>query len=125
MKAAATFAVATLLICKPAAADTLEAALAYAYVNNPQLNSQRAVVRATDEKKPTAPVVIDELYRVTVNAGVTVLVVHRDDQFDHFARQFGRSTSASSGSIPAMARGHSQQNIAQSVFQTELHRSRR
>ena len=30
-------------------ADTLELALAYAYVNNPQLDSQRAVVRATDE----------------------------------------------------------------------------
>src|SRR5262249_25688618 len=31
-----------------------EAALAYAYMNNPQLNSQRAVVRATDENVPTA-----------------------------------------------------------------------
>ena len=29
-------------------------ALAYAYVNNPQINSQRAVVRATDEGVPTA-----------------------------------------------------------------------
>ena len=42
------------LFCAPAVADTLEAALAYAYVNNPQLNSQRAVVRATDEGVPTA-----------------------------------------------------------------------
>src|SRR6476646_3835385 len=38
----------------PARADTLEASLAYAYVNNPQLNSQRALVRATDENVPTA-----------------------------------------------------------------------
>ena len=30
-------------------ADTLEQALAYAYQNNPQLNAQRALVRATDE----------------------------------------------------------------------------
>jgi outer membrane protein len=35
-------------------AETLEAALAHAYVNNPQLNSQRALVRATDENVPTA-----------------------------------------------------------------------
>ena len=39
---------------QPARADTLESALAYAYVNNPQINSQRAVVRATDEGVPTA-----------------------------------------------------------------------
>jgi outer membrane protein len=42
------------LFYERALADTLEAALAYAYVNNPQLNSQRAVVRATDEGVPTA-----------------------------------------------------------------------
>ncbi|MEA2979872.1 MAG: outer membrane protein, partial [Alphaproteobacteria bacterium] len=42
------------LVGKPALADTLESALAYAYANNPQLNSQRAVVRATDEGVPTA-----------------------------------------------------------------------
>jgi outer membrane protein len=51
---AAATAVAALLFCQPALADTLEAALAYAYANNPQLNSQRAVVRATDEGVPTA-----------------------------------------------------------------------
>jgi len=43
-----------LLLCQPALADTLESALAYAYANNPQINSQRAVVRATDEGVPTA-----------------------------------------------------------------------
>ena len=42
------------LFCQQALADTLESALAYAYVNNPQINSQRAVVRATDEGVPTA-----------------------------------------------------------------------
>ena len=46
-----------MLLCQQAcsvrkpSADTLEAALAYAYVNNPQLNSQRALVRATDEER--------------------------------------------------------------------------
>jgi outer membrane protein len=33
----------------PAHADTMEAALLRAYQNNPQLNAQRATVRATDE----------------------------------------------------------------------------
>ncbi len=34
--------------------DTLESALAQAYVNNPSLNSQRAAVRVTDENVPQA-----------------------------------------------------------------------
>src|SRR3984957_13187919 len=37
-----------------ASADTLPGALTQAYVNNPQLNSQRAVVRETDEAVPQA-----------------------------------------------------------------------
>lgn len=38
----------------PALADTIEAALVRAYRNNPQLNAQRASVRATDESVPQA-----------------------------------------------------------------------
>jgi outer membrane protein len=38
----------------PVQADTLYGALINAYQNNPQLNSQRAVVRATDESVPQA-----------------------------------------------------------------------
>jgi outer membrane protein len=38
----------------PAFADTLEAALVQTYVNNPTLNAQRALVRATDENVPQA-----------------------------------------------------------------------
>src|SRR3954467_7382935 len=38
----------------PAFADTIEAALVRAYQNNPQLNAQRASVRATDENVPQA-----------------------------------------------------------------------
>ena len=38
----------------PARADTMEAALRRAYQNNPQLNAQRATVRATDENVPQA-----------------------------------------------------------------------
>ena len=39
---------------RPAAADTLKWALTQAYQNNPQLNAQRAAVRATDETVPQA-----------------------------------------------------------------------
>ena len=38
----------------PASADTMEAALLRAYRSNPQLNAQRATVRATDESVPQA-----------------------------------------------------------------------
>jgi outer membrane protein len=38
----------------PALADTINAALVRAYQNNPQLNSQRAQVRSTDENVPQA-----------------------------------------------------------------------
>ena len=50
---AAAVAVAA-LCCQPARADTIEQALAYAYANNPQINSQRALVPATDANVPTA-----------------------------------------------------------------------
>jgi outer membrane protein len=39
----------TAIALRPAEADTLEGALALAYQNNPQLNSQRAATRAQDE----------------------------------------------------------------------------
>ncbi|OYU90554.1 MAG: channel protein TolC [Bradyrhizobiaceae bacterium PARB1] len=51
-------AVAALLLSlagtTPSIADTIEAALVRAYQNNPQLNAQRASVRATDENVPQA-----------------------------------------------------------------------
>jgi len=49
---------ATVLLIQMAAtsarADTMEAALMRAYQTNPQLNAQRASVRATDENVPQA-----------------------------------------------------------------------
>src|SRR3954454_2182879 len=64
---------AAVLFCKPALADTLEQALAYAYVNNPQINSQRAVVRAIDEGVPTALAGYRPRVAVTANAGTQSL----------------------------------------------------
>ncbi|MBO0752421.1 MAG: TolC family outer membrane protein, partial [Bradyrhizobiaceae bacterium] len=61
-------------------ADTLLGALANAYQNNPQLNSQRAVVRATDEQVPqalsgykpsiSATATVGEQYSSTLTKGV-------------------------------------------------------
>src|SRR5262245_31349268 len=42
------------LVGSGAGAGTIEMALIQAYVNNPQLNAQRAATRATDENVPTA-----------------------------------------------------------------------
>jgi outer membrane protein len=52
----------------PARADTLNGALANSYQNNPQLNSQRAVVRQTDEQVPQAL----SGYRPSVSATASV-----------------------------------------------------
>src|SRR5829696_364168 len=52
----------------PAAADTLVGALAQAYQVNPELNSQRAIVRQTDEGVPQA---LSD-YRPRVNATAEV-----------------------------------------------------
>src|SRR5918996_5354168 len=50
----ATGALLCVLTTTSAPADTLKWALTQAYQNNPQLNSQRASVRATDETVPQA-----------------------------------------------------------------------
>ena len=61
------------LFCRQASADTLEQALIYAYANNPQINSQRAVVRATDEGVPTALAGYRPKVVATANAGTQSL----------------------------------------------------
>src|SRR5580700_841145 len=63
---------ALLLLCEgsvPALADTIEAALVRAYQNNPQLNAQRAQVRATDENVPQALSGYRPKVAVTASAG--------------------------------------------------------
>jgi outer membrane protein len=56
-----------------ACAQTLEASLAFAYQNNPQLNAQRALVRATDENVPQALAGYRPRASLTANAGVQSL----------------------------------------------------
>jgi outer membrane protein len=53
----------------PVLADTIEAALVRAYQNNPQLNSQRASVRSTDENVPQALSGYRPRVAVTASAG--------------------------------------------------------
>jgi outer membrane protein len=53
----------------PVLADTMEAALARAYQNNPQLNAQRASVRVTDENVPQALSGYRPKVAVTATAG--------------------------------------------------------
>ncbi|MFL5040301.1 MAG: TolC family outer membrane protein [Xanthobacteraceae bacterium] len=53
----------------PAAADTLVGALAQAYQVNPQLNSQRAIVRQTDEGVPQALAGYRPRFNATAQAG--------------------------------------------------------
>ncbi len=53
----------------PASAETLGSALIQAYQNNPQLNSQRAAVRATDEGVPQALSGYRPRVSVTASAG--------------------------------------------------------
>ena len=63
---------ALLLFCMgptPVLADTIEAALVRAYQNNPQLNSQRAQVRITDENVPQALSGYRPKVNVTASAG--------------------------------------------------------
>ncbi len=60
----------------PALADTIEAALVRAYQSNPQLNAQRALVRATDEGVPQAL----SGYRPKVNLQASGGVQYQDGQ---------------------------------------------
>jgi outer membrane protein len=78
-----------------ATADTLESALAYAYANNPQLNSQRAIVRATDEGVPQALAGYRPKASITANIGVQSLSTT--------IREIGSATTPGTltGSLPA------------------------
>ncbi|MEA2879932.1 MAG: outer membrane protein [Hyphomicrobiales bacterium] len=66
--------IGSLAWCAPAAAEKIEAALARAYQNNPQLNAQRATVRQTDENVPQAL----SGYRPTVSATASAGKQHLD-----------------------------------------------
>jgi outer membrane protein len=64
------------LAAAPASADTLRGALTQAYQNNPQLNAQRASVRATDETVPQALSGYRPRVSLTASAGEAYLDTH-------------------------------------------------
>src|SRR5262245_28966977 len=63
-------------LVEAARADSIEAALVRAYQNNPQLNAQRASVRATDEAVPQAL----SGYRPRVSVTASVSEQYSDQQ---------------------------------------------
>src|ERR1700682_4713273 len=67
--AAAAVLLLALMGPAPVLADTIDAALVRAYQNNPQLNAQRASVRATDENVPQALSGYRPRVAVTASAG--------------------------------------------------------
>ena len=66
---AAVAAAACALLAPVASADTLDWALVQAYQNNPQLNAQRATLRAQDENVPQALSGYRPTVRATASAG--------------------------------------------------------
>ncbi len=83
-----------LLSADGVSAETLESALARAYGNNPNLNAQRASVRATDENVARAK----SGYRPTVNA--TADVGRTWTQFETPSTAFSRNTTTNSALNP-------------------------
>jgi outer membrane protein len=102
---------AALLMCiaatLPLRADTLKGALTNAYQNNPQLNSQRAVVRETDESVPQAL----SGYKPTVS--VTALVG------EQFSSTVAQTTGVGGGpNYPRSSFGYTPSSFGLTVSQT-------
>jgi outer membrane protein len=80
--------------------QTLPWALAQAYINNPQLNSQRAVVRETDEGVPSAL----SGYRPTVTGTVSGGIQY-EDTIQRTSAPTGTTYSESKGTFPPRSLG--------------------
>jgi outer membrane protein len=83
-----------LTVALPGGADTIEGALIGAYQTNPQLNSQRAVVRQTDEQIPQAL----SGYKPTVAATATIGQDYTSTVSKGFSAVTGGPTYARTGS---------------------------
>ena len=90
-----------------ACAETIEQALIHAYQNNPQLNAQRASVRATDETVPQAL----SGYRPRVNVTASV--------GSQYSNTLVKSTTATGGTIYSRQEGHNTpHSVGATVSQT-------
>ncbi|OYW32121.1 MAG: channel protein TolC [Rhizobiales bacterium 12-66-7] len=83
-----------------ASAQTLEAALAAAYINNPTLNSQRAGTRAIDENVPQAL----SGYRPNISAGVSA------------GSEYARSKSAGLSTTGTLVPRSANLTVTQTIF---------
>src|SRR5690242_13351698 len=77
----------------PAFADTIDRALVQAYQNNPQVNAQRAALRATDENVPQAL----SGYRPRVSATGSIGELYTDQKNTLSGANGGSITSHQSG----------------------------
>src|SRR5258708_2702544 len=95
----------------PALADTIEAALVRAYQNNPQLNSQRAQVRFTDENVPQALSGYRPKVSITGSAGY---------QYTDTLTNIGRTNAAGAPTItsPAIHGTNPPRSVGATVTQT-------
>lgn len=113
----ALFAVASIagvfIASAQAPAGTIESALAYAYQNNPQLNSQRAIVRATDEGVPQALAGYRPKASLTANIGMQSLSTT--------TREIGSTTPAGAPASYFTQSGHNApRGVGATVTQTLL-----
>jgi outer membrane protein len=94
-RAALAIAAAAAIYPAPTSAETIESALVKAYQNNPQLNAQRASVRATDEAVPQALSGYKPRVAITGTAG----------------EQFTDSTLKTVGANPSTTGGPAKQTV--------------
>jgi outer membrane protein len=92
---ALAIAAAAAIYPAPTSAETIESALVKAYQNNPQLNAQRATVRATDEAVPQALSGYKPRVSITGTAG----------------EQFTDVTAKTVGAIPSPTGGPAKQTV--------------
>jgi len=98
-------------------ADTLPGALIQAYVNNPQLNSQRAVVRATDEGVPQA--LSGYKPRVTATGSVGQQYTSGVSKVPFSAAQVGATSPlVGTPNYPRIGAGYTPSNVGVTVNQT-------
>jgi len=110
--AVASVAFATTAI--PAFADTIEKALVQAYQNNPQVNAQRAALRATDENVPQAL----SGYRPKISATGSVGELYTD-QKSLVTGTFGvKTTQSQSGWVTPKSAGATLTQTLYNGFQT-------
>ena len=84
---------AALLSWHPAAAETLQEALANAYLINPALNAQRAALRATDEQVAIAYSGL----RPTITAGANTAFQNVDNEVSHARTGIGAAAATIAG----------------------------